>query len=168
MPNFPTVSPPYYACLLALVAFTTLLQHSLKIWIYHGPASKSVFMTKLPGSSQTAVIVSEMSVCIYHSQTPFMNNVHEDCSYIKNQLKHEDCKTQVITWTCQSLQDWVCRQSAGNFHLQVRYLPAPRWDSPHLGRHTTATGQLSNPSSGRPGHQTARSPPDKTYTDSLL
>ena len=48
------------------------------------------------------------------------------------------------------------------------YLPAPRGDSPHPGRRTTATGQLSSPLFGRPGHQTARSPPDQTHTLSVI
>ena len=49
------------------------------------PASKSVFMTTFWGNSRTFYIKSE-NVFKYYSQTLFTNNVHRDCSYIKNWL----------------------------------------------------------------------------------
>ena len=75
MPDFPVVSV-YLACLLAIVASTRTAEHSCKIGIDHMPASKSVIVTKLPGSSWTVVFVLRMNTVLKHySQTVFTKTV---------------------------------------------------------------------------------------------
>ena len=62
------------------VATPQPLQHSVKIWIDHRPASKSVITTKLPGSCRTAVFVIRTKVFAnpileHHSRTMFTKTV---------------------------------------------------------------------------------------------
>ena len=65
------------------------LQHSLKIWIDHRPAGFKISHHDKTfwWFSDSYSCVKNESVCIYYSQTLFANNVHEDCSYVKNWLR---------------------------------------------------------------------------------
>ena len=49
-------------------------------------ASQLVVMTKLPGSSQTVVLVLRMKVFANNILEHFAYNAHEDCPYVKNWL----------------------------------------------------------------------------------
>ena len=78
--DFPIISL-YFACLLDVIASTTTAATlSLKIWIDHRPASKSVNMTNIPGSSRTVVFalrtkVLAKTILEHYSQTTFTKTV---------------------------------------------------------------------------------------------